>query len=847
MKHFITICLLLVVLLFTYWRSFSSSEKKIQNHSEEKIGAKPNDWFYQQRAYPFEDINLALYKKALLQAKQDKKHLAKSNVDWESKGPVNIGGRITDVEMHSSDMKVVYAGAANGGVWKSVDEGETWSSIFDDALSLSIGDIAIAPSDKNILYVGTGESNMGGGSLTYDGMGVFRSNDGGESWQEAGLEESRTIGRIAIHPENPDVVFAGALGRAFSTDGEHGVFRSLNGGQDWDNVLYVSDSTGCVDLAIHPTEPDVVFAALWERTRKPNNRDYGGQTSGIYRSVDGGDTWLELQNGLPHQLDLGRIGLAIAPSEPDIIYASIINDIGNFMGIYKSENRGNSWLKVDEGLANAGVSSFGWWFGNIRVSPDDADIVYFLDLNVHRSVNGGRNWSRLSNAIHVDQHGLYIHPQDPNFMILGNDGGIYKTTNNWSSWEHVENMPITQFYTCTIDEQFPDILYGGTQDNGTWRTVNPLTGEYEFLFGGDGFYVNVDPTDNRYVYLEYQYGNLFRSTNGGINFLRVDNGIPSLRRNWNTPVIFQPNNPSTLYYGGNRLYKSTNRASSWQAISPDLSNGAVIGPYSNTYGSITTISVSPINTDIVYAGTDDGNVWVTYNDGGDWTKVSENLPNRWVTRVAASPHELMTAYVCFSGFRYGEYLPHIFQTLDGGNSWLDVSGNLPEVPINDVIIDPNDAQNLYVATDVGVYHTNDGGQFWEILGSELPNVTVNDLSFHEDTRMLLAATYGRSLFTYDLSQATSIDSYSDALEESFVVSPNPIGQNARVHFELNAAQNCQLELYDLQGRLVHRFFDKKFSNGSQEVEIERGDWANGQYILRLYAERQMLVRKVSFY
>lgn len=846
MRLFFTICFTLFILTFSYWSFYFSFEKKIATSSADEIEAKPNDWFFQQRAYPYEDIPLDVYRRAQLQAKFEKQTFTKSSNDWESRGPVNIGGRITDVEMHSSNMDVVYAGAANGGVWKSVDGGREWESIFDEALSLSIGDIAVAPSDADILYVGTGEANAGGGSLTYDGMGMFRSNDGGGTWQHLGLESSRTIGRVAVHPQDPDIVFVGALGRAFSTDGSHGVFRSVDGGEIWENVLYVSDSTGCVDIAIHPTQPNMVFAALWERTRKPNNRDYGGQTSGIYRSIDGGDTWTELQNGLPHEMDLGRIGLAIAPSEPDIIYASVIDYIGNFVGIYKSIDRGDSWLRVDETLEGLGISSFGWWFGNIRVAPDDANTVYFLDLGFYRSTNGGKNWSGITKGMHVDQHGLYIHPQNPDFMILGNDGGIYKTTNNWSSWSHVKNMPITQFYTCTIDEQNPDILYGGTQDNGTWRTVNASAGEFEFLFGGDGFYVNVDPTDSRYVYVEYQYGNLFRSTNGGNSFSRADFGIPQQRRNWNTPIVFEPNNPSTLYYGGNRLYKSTNRASNWQAISPDLSNGGVSGPYSATYGSITTIAVSPIDTDIMYAGTDDSNVWATYDGGQDWVKVSDELPNRWVTRVVASLDAPLTAYVCFSGFRYSEYLPHIFQTNDGGNTWLDISGNLPEVPVNDIIIDPNDANTLYVATDVGVYHTNDLGQSWEMLGSKLPNVTVNDLSFHEETRTLLAATYGRSLFTYDLKDITSIDEERNLLEESFLIYPNPIRHRGSIEFQLLKPQNCRLELYDLQGRLIQTCFEGKLSIGQQRIDIEKGNWTSGSYILRIYTENQILAKQVYF-
>ncbi len=742
--------------LFWIFNSFISNDMSFIAEN------KPNEWFFMQRAFPYGEINHETYIQSVKQAQQLRleQNIKDDSTIWEFAGPTNIGGRLTDVEMHPSNMETIYAAAASGGIFKTIDLGANWEPIFDDALSLSIGDIAIAPSDPDIIYVGTGEANAGGGSQSYDGVGLYKSIDGGDTWEFIGLGQSRNIGRMVVHPQNPEIVYVAAMGNLFADSPDRGIYKTIDGGLSWENILYVSDSTGGIDVVIHPDNPDTVFAAMWERVRRPNRRSYGGWTCGIHRTIDGGQTWTELDNGLPSPGgNVGRIGIDISKSDPSILYAIYADKTGYFEGLYKSSDNGDSWTQTNDGSLNNCYQSYGWWFGRVSVDPVDPDIAYVIGFDLYKTSNGGNSWSNISEwDVHVDQHGLYAHPQNNDFVVIANDGGLYISQNGGDSWNWINNLPITQFYTCEVDYQYPERLYGGTQDNGTNRTMTGSTDDWESIYWGDGFYVLVDPTDNNYVYAEYQYGNFAKSTNGGNSFNTAMNGISSSdRKNWNTPVVFDPSNPEILYYGANRLYKTTNRASNWTAISTDLTNGAGVNL---TYGTITTISVSPVDPEIVYVGTDDGNVWVSATNGMGWEYLSVDLPSMWVTRVAADPIEENTAYVTFSGYRWDEFLPHIFRTTDKGQSWEDISSNLPESPINDVIVDPENNSTLYIASDVGVYFTEDLGENWEMMGSNLPNVPVLDLTLHNDTRTLVAATYGRSMYTYDLYQDTVMTSIS---------------------------------------------------------------------------------------
>lgn len=770
---------------------------------------KPNEWFHRQRAFPFEKINHEAYISALYQA-QEFREKAKSSREeslWEFAGPVNTGGRLSDVEMHPSDIQTAYLGAASGGVFKSTDQGMNWEPIFDEALSLSIGDIAIAPSNPDILYVGTGEANAGGGSLAYDGVGIYRSDDAGDNWEYIGLEESRNVGRMVVDPRDPNVLYVAAMGSLFADSPERGIFKTSDGGDNWEKVLYVSDSTGAIDVVIHPTNPDTLYAAMWERVRRPNRRSYGGPTCGLYRSYDGGDSWEELTNGLPTLAeDKGRIGIDISASNPDILYTIYADSIGYFNGVYKTEDGGDSWIRTNDNSLSSAYYSYGWWFGRIKVDPVDPDNAFVIGFDIYRTQNGGMSWSNQSgNNVHVDQHAVHIHPSNNNFVLLGNDGGLYISHNGGTTWTLNKTLPVTQFYTCEVDYQLPYRLYGGTQDNGTNRTTTGELDDWERIYGGDGFYVLVDPTNNNYIYAEYQYGGLGRSTNGGLSFTSATAGISSNDRfNWNCPVVLDPNDPSIVYFGSNKLYKSTNRAAFWNAISTDLTDGSQ--PGNLAYNTLTTISVSAVNSQVICTGSDDGNVHVTTDGGQTYDNVSGGLPERWITRVAADPVEESVAYVTISGYRWDEFLPHVFKTSDYGETWTDISSNLPEAPVNDIIINPSNTEVLYVATDMGVYVTYDGGNEWNMLGSNLPNVVVNDLVYHQPTNKLIAGTYGRSMYSYDLEQDPVTGVQARDTELTIWIYPNPIRKKTNIRIDSNG-QVESITIVDISGKTVKTFSD----------------------------------------
>jgi len=822
-KTFLYLSFLLMSCAFLLLNSEQSTgEIEGEESAENKL--IPSDYFFEQRAYPKGKIDTKAAKDALAHRERVIKNSVKRNNTWQFAGPTNIGGRVTDIEMFPDDLNTIFVGTASGGIFKSADQGETWQPIFDDAASLSIGDMAIA-TDRTI-YVGTGEANAGGGSLAYDGVGVYKSIDEGNNWEWKGLADVGSIGKVVVNPNNENEVYVAAMGHLFENNAERGVYRSKDGGDTWEQVLFTSNITGAIDLAIDPSNPSILYAAMWERIRRPNNRIYGGETSGIYKSTNGGDTWIELENGLPNlPAEKGRIGLAIAPSNPNILMAIYADRFGLLQGIFKSINGGDNWNSV----GNVGSVSFMWWFGKIFIDPLDANTVFVPVLELYRSTTGGNSFSNVSDNMHVDQHALFIHPLNTNFAVAGNDGGVYTSINGGTEWTKKNNLPITQFYTCEIDFLAPNRLYGGTQDNGTIRTTTGDLDDWSAILGADGFRVLVDPQDNRFIYGEWQRGNFFRSTNGGATFQGALNGISTAgRNNWNTPVAMDFNNPTTLYYGTQIVYKSTNRAASWTPISPDLTNGNQSGNI--TFGTLTTIDVSTVDGAIIYAGTDDGNVWNTLDGGTNWTKLSGNLPNRWVTDVATDPINSATAYVVFSGYRFGENIGHIYKTVDNGDAWTDITGDLPDVPLNAVIINPSNTDHLFVASDIGVFESFDNGSSWNLLAENLPNVPVTDLDFHAPTNTLVAATYGRGLFRAELLATTPVVDLP-TLDLEVTIFPNPASDFLTVSFELEEAMEMSIYLVDLQGRKVKAIANKPFLLGLNQFNTDVSDMIEGHYFL----------------
>ncbi len=570
-------------------------------------------------------------------------------------------------------------------------------------------------------------------------------------------------------------------------------------------------------------------------------------TSGLYRSTDGGDNWEQLTNGLPESdEELGRIGITVSKSDPNIVYAVFsTNSITNeFEGLYKSTDGGDSWIQTNDNAITDVYASFGWFFGNVRVHPENPDIVLVMGQQLVLSIDGGNSWQNIT-AMHVDMHGLEFHPMDPEFIVVGNDGGVYlKNTPSYTNWTHMDNMAITQFYNIEVDYQNPQNLYGGTQDNNTIRTNGAIDG-FSSILGGDGFHVIVDPTNSNTIYAEYQWGNLFRSFDGGNSMEYALDGVDgSDRTNWNTPVVISPFDPNILYYGSNYLYVSQ-QADFWNVISDDLTDGQHPSG-SSSFGTITTIAPSYNNLDVIYVGTDDGNVQVTFDSGATWTNISDGIPDRYVTRVVIDPNDDLTVFVTLSGFKSLDYMPHVLKSTDGGQSWEDISGNLPEIPVNDFVIDDEFLGTYYLASDLGVWYTQDYGATWEVFGCNLPMTIVSDIKIHnsEETKFLLAGTFGRSMYQIDLPRPISSNKEIVNKEHQIKIAPNPVLDQTQLTFDIPNAGQGKIQILNVMGQVVQTTYSGIFNAGMQSKDINLSNLSKGNYIVRLAMEDVILTQKM---
>lgn len=846
----VVIVVLLGCALSTGWYLWSTSSPFSQAQlAEQEPVRRPAEWGWMQRTFPHFNADLDAYRLAFMQT-EALRAVAKSSTfgDWDLVGPTNVGGRVVDIEFDPLSPSTIYAAAATGGVFKSTDSGENWTPIFDDQPVLSIGDIAVDPVNPNVVFVGTGEAN--GGHNNFAGSGVYKSIDGGAHWDFVGLPKTTSIGRVLIDPEDPDRVFVAAVGSYFAPNPERGVYRSTDGGDIWEKVLgpgtseWLSDSTGVIDLVMRPDSSQVLFAATWQRVRRPTGAQLSGPESGIYKSIDGGDTWtrLGLANGLPDE-DAGRIGLTISHSDPDVMYALYTNGF-TFLDFLRTDDGGETWYDADpardlERKFPGGSQGFSWYMGQVRVHPEDPDLVFVMDISFMYSQDGGKNWRTVGN-LHSDHHAQAFNPLDATFSINGNDGGLGISQNRGLSWEPMTDLPITQFYEIAIDPSNPDRVFGGTQDNGTVGTEQALNEWYK-INGGDGFYVIVHPDDPNIIYAESQNGRLVKLDNGRIR--TVLNGIRSSDpKNWSTPVVMDPNNPEVLYYGTNRIYRTVNGADQWVSISEDLTKDIDYA----TLGTVSTIAVAPTNSDVIYAGTDDGNVWVSDDYGATWQDITGNLPLRWVTRVVVDPHDENTLYVTYSGLKWRDPQPHVFRTRDMGQTWEDISSNLPDAPVNAFAVDPHNTDYLYLGSDVGAFVSEDGGLTWELLGGNLPAVSVYDLKIYEDDqqRFLLAGTHGRSMYKLDLSGVPGLPTAIDtdlpslspiALDPAY---PNPFTSEATLSYAIPQQTDVRLEIYDILGRHISTLVKGSVRAGTHSVVWNATAFAPGTYLAKLTAMTQ---------
>jgi len=698
-------------------------------------------------------------------------------------GPALTGGRITDFAVDPQRRSRYFVATASGGVWRTENAGTTWKPIFDQQGSYSIGCLAMDPNNPHVIWVGTGENNSQR-SVGY-GDGIYRSIDGGDTWSHMGLKESEHIGKIIIDPRDSNIVYAAAQGPLWREGGDRGLYKTTDGGVNWERVLEISEHTGISDLVLDPRDPDVLIASAYQRRRHVWTLINGGPESAIYKSDDGGASWRKITNGLPKRpgstkgdtVELGRIGLALAPSMPDRIYA-IVEASGKHGGLYRSDDRGESWAKKSDY-----VSSSPQYYQELVVAPDNADVVYSLDTWLHVSLDGGEHFTKVGEKTkHVDNHAMWIDPNQPEYLLVGCDGGIYESFDRGSTWNFLSNLPIVQFYKITTDNDEPFYnVYGGTQDNftlgGPSRTLNVhgiTNQDWYVTLGGDGFQSQVDPENPDIVYSQYQYGNLarFDRQSGERIFIKPmpAAGEPALRWNWDSPLIISPHDPHRLYFGANILYRSDDRGNNWTAVSPDLTRQLdrnklkVMGRVwsvdsvsknrsTSVYGNLVSLSESPLEQGFIVTGSDDGLVQVTLDGGENWRRLDTfpGIPERsYVATVVHSGHEAGRIYVGFNNHKMGDFKPYLLRSDDRGQSWRSVAGNLPERgSIYSFVEDHVNPDLLFAGTEFGVYASLDGGTEWAELSGGMPTIAVRGLEIQRRENDLVVGTFGRGIYILD--------------------------------------------------------------------------------------------------
>lgn len=707
-------------------------------------------------------------------------------------GPAVMGGRIDDLAVMESRPWIFYVGTASGGLWKTTNNGTTWRAIFDDQETSSIGDVTLAPSDPETVWVGTGEPNNRQSSSF--GNGVYKSIDGGETWQHMGLRDTHHIGRIVIHSLDPRKVYVAALGHLWGPNEERGVFMTTDGGQSWEKALFIDENTGVVDLAMDPVNPLIIYAAAYQRRRTPWGFYGGGPGSGLFRTDDGGKTWQKLSEGLPDG-DLGRIGIDIYRTDPRIVYALVQSQEG---GLFRSEDRGTTWERVNQ------LNPRPMYYSKVRIDPNDRRRIYVLGAPFYVSSDGGETFQRNTDmtpvydvGVHGDHHALWINPANSRHLILGGDGGLHFSWDASSSWDKVNNLPIAQFYAIGVDMQNPYFIYAGAQDTHSWggpsathHHIGIVDSDWFQINFGDGMYQQVDPTDPDVIYTESQGGNIvrFNGKTGDRKVIRPRprEGEPRYRFHWTAPIRISSHDSNTLYLGGNRLFISKDRGETWTST-PDLTRAEdrnelpIMGilPEEGTlsrhdgtsfWGTITTVAESPVSPGLLWVGTDDGVVQVSRDGGQTWTNLAGKLMGRYeerstVSRIVASHADAGRAYVSFDRHQLDDFAPYVFTTDDFGNSWRAIHEDLPQTGwVNVVVEHPRNPDLLFVGTETGLFVSFDRGEAWGRLTGNFPTVPVDDLVIHPRDYDLVVGTHGRSI--YILDDLTPFEQYTKEVRDS---------------------------------------------------------------------------------
>ncbi|OGU03920.1 MAG: hypothetical protein A2W29_10360, partial [Gemmatimonadetes bacterium RBG_16_66_8] len=719
---------------------------------------------------------------------------ALKSLEWRSIGPANMGGRVTVVTGIPGQPDTFYVAGADGGVFKTTNGGTTFAAQFTDQAVYSVGALVVAPSDHEVLWLGSGEGDPRN-SASF-GNGVYRSTDGGKTWTHLGLEGTERIKRLEVDPRNADVAYVCALGHAWAANDDRGVFKTTDGGKTWQKVLFLDRDTGCSDIAMDAANPRILYAGMWTFRRRPWRFDDGGGQTALYRTNDAGATWTRLSGGLPKG-PMARVGVATARNRPETVY--LVTETTSEGVLFRSDDRGESWRKVHD---DPNINFRPFYYSDIRVDPNDPSTVWSLSGGVYKSTDGGTSFRSVGRGVHGDHQSLWIDPMNSSRVLSGSDGGYQVSNDGGETWEVINNVALSQFYHIFYDLRTPYYVCGGLQDNGNWCGPSAVPyaegirkDDWFTVSGGDGFYAIPVPTAPHLVYSNSQGGNIMLTDTrtGSTRSVHPDpnrvgsagDGIAEhkYRFNWDSPIYLSPHDPNTVYFGGNVVFKSTNAGQVWDVISPDLttndkskqqsSGGAIYvdNTAAEFHSTIVTIAESPVRAGVIWVGTDDGNIQVTQDGGRTWTNVTGNVrglpPASWAARIEASPHEAGTAYVAVDRHRDDDFGPIVFRTTDYGRSWTSLRGNLPALGYVQVVReDPVVPDLLYVGTELGIFASWDGGQRWVSLRNNLPPVSVRDIKVHPREHDLIVGTHGRGAFILDditavrrLATAMQADAY----------------------------------------------------------------------------------------
>jgi photosystem II stability/assembly factor-like uncharacterized protein len=806
--------------------------------TKDSSNLRPAEWFFALREWPDFRTDVNTYAHAMHVARASDM-AAKSrdgnkgfSAPWKLEGPANIGARINTIAVHPSDPNIIYIGYSHGGVWKTTDGGQSWKSVFDDQSFLSIGDIAFDPGHPSVVYVGTGDPNISG--YPFIGDGVWRSADGGETWEPLGLDAQRIVSKIIVHPTLASRIFVATMGLPFERNNDRGLYKSTNLGSSWQQKLFINNESGVIDMLMSPTDPNTLYAAVWDRIRSNQESIVSGENARIWKSVDGGDTWTKLSGGLPEDVN-SRIGLAIDPSNANHLFASYVNTSLSFSGLFESFDGGETWNENPcQGLDYGFQSNFAWYFGKIRINPFDSKDIWLLGVQSWRSRDGGETWqlaAGFDQGVHADHHDLAFLGGET--FLLATDGGLYRSTDNAVSWQKIENIPTTQLYRVAYNPHKPAFYFGGAQDNGT-STGNAANLEnWIRVFGGDGFQAVFHPTESSIYYYEAQNGAIYGTTDGG-NFDAATNGIDENdRRHWDTPYLISQHDPNVMYTGTYRIYQGFGHLPVWTQISDDLSDGIIFGARFHT---ISAINESLLNPDLLFAGTTDANVWRGNPFSQSWENISAGLPERYISSVKASSADPNRVFVSQTGYKSNDFSAHIHRSDDLGANWIPISGDLPNLAVNDLIILPGHQDSvIFAATDGGVYGTTNGGLHWERLGTGIPIVPVYSLGINDAQKTLIAGTYARSVLSFPIDSLKLGENSSTFTPNGYAIptlgiSPNPASVAAVLKVEnLKSGQVAEVNIVDISGRVM---LQKQFRGfGRHEEEIDLQDFAPGVYFV----------------